>query len=212
MTPFFLGSSQRRLFGIHAPAASRTGKRRAVVLCQPLGDEYIYAHRTMRQLAIRLTLSGIDTLRFDYFGTGDSAGEEGDIDEAGLRADVVTAIETLQDLATTDRVILIGLRAGANVAAQVATARAEGSPGAIEALILWDPLQPLDVEALPGRSLTIVTQGLQLHEQASLAHAGAVESPTVIEYLPAPCPWIEEVSTSGAIPVQVLRRIEEWLR
>jgi pimeloyl-ACP methyl ester carboxylesterase len=180
------------------------------VLCQPWGDEYIYAHRSMRQLASRLSDCGFDTLRFDYFGTGDSAGEEWDADVAGMQADVVTAIETVTDLAATQKVTLIGLRVGANVAAGTAA----GCPQAIEALVLWDPilpgdpcldvpqeLPPLDVDALPSRSLILVTQSPRPREQ-----------PSRIEFLPAPCPWTELASTSGVIPVRVMQRIEEWLR
>ena len=206
MNPFFLGTSQRRLFGIHAPAAHRGGRPRAAVLCQPWGDEYVYAHRSMRQLAIRLSLCGFHTLRFDYFGTGDSAGEEWDIDMAGLEADVLTAIEFLKDIAAVEKVILIGLRGGANIAASTAVR----SPGVVEALILWDPifpgdpcrdsvpheLQALDIDALPGCSLILVTQSPR----------------PPIEFLPAPCPWVESASTSGVIPVRVIQRIEEWLR
>jgi pimeloyl-ACP methyl ester carboxylesterase len=211
VNPFFLGTSQRRLFGIHTPAAPRAGRPRAAVLCQPWGDEYIYAHRPMRQLASRLSLAGFHTLRFDYFGSGDSAGEEGDTNVAGLKADVFTAVETLQDLAATEKVTLIGLRAGANVAASMAA----GSPQIIEALALWDPilpgdpcingvlhdLSPLELDALPSRSLILVTQSPHAQEQSSR-----------IELLPAPRPWIESTSTSGVIPVAVIHRIEEWLR
>lgn len=181
------------------------------MLCQPWGDEYIYAHRSMRQLAVRLSLAGFHTLRFDYFGSGDSAGEECDTDVAGLQADVVTAIETLKDLGTTEKVSLIGLRVGANVAARTAAA----FPGEVEALVLWDPilsgepcpesvppeLRPLDVDALPDRSLVLLTQRPGPHEQASR-----------VEFLPTPCPWIESASISGIIPVRVIQRIEEWLR
>jgi pimeloyl-ACP methyl ester carboxylesterase len=211
VTPFFLGTSQRRLFGIHTPAAGRTGRPRAAVLCQPWGDEYIYAHRSMRQLAVRLSLAGFHTLRFDYFGTGDSAGEEWETDVAGLQADVVTAMETLKDLAATEKVTLVGLRAGANVAAGTAAV----SPGEIAALVLWDPLltgdpcadsappglRPLDIDGLPDRSLVLFTQ-----------RPGPREQPGRIEFLPTPCPWIESASTSGMIPVRVIQRIEEWLR
>ncbi len=211
MNPFFFGTSQRRLFGIHGPAASRPGKPRAAVLCQPWGDEYIYAHRSLRQLAVRLSLGGLHTLRFDYFGTGDSAGEACDTSVAGMQADVLMAIETLKDLAATEKVSLIGLRAGANVAAGAAAS----TPGAIEALVLWDPilagdpcgdsvpdeLPPLDLEALPGRSLVLVTQRPPPHVQSSR-----------IELLRAPAPWTESVSTSGVIPLAVIQRIEEWLR
>jgi len=221
VNPFFFGTSERRLFGIHAPAASDAGGPRGAVLCQPWGSEYIYAHRSMRQLALRLSLSGFHTLRFDYFGSGDSAGEECDTDARGLQADVVTAIETLKDLAATERVTLIGLRAGANIAASTAA----GSPEAIEALALWDPilpeeaglesapqeLQPLDVDALPSRSLLLVTQRPHAPERSSPAAADA-GAQACIEFLPAPCPWTESASTSAVIPVRVIERIERWLR
>jgi uncharacterized protein len=211
VNPFFFGTPERRLFGIHTPAASRAGKPRAALLCQPWGDEYIYAHRSMRQLAIRLSLAGFHALRFDYFGSGDSAGEECDTDVAGMQADVVTAIETLKDLAAAEKVSLIGLRAGANIAAITAA----GLPAAIEALVLWDPilrpdpcgetvppqLRPLDIDALPSRSLMLLTQS-----------PGPQEHPGRIEFLATPTPWTESASTTGVIPVRVMQRVEEWLR
>lgn len=165
----------------------------------------------MRQLAVRLSLAGFHTLRFDYFGSGDSAGEESETDVAGLQTDVVTAMETLKDLGTTEKVTLVGLRVGANVAARTAAA----FPAEIEALVLWDPiltgdpcpesvppeLRPLDIQTVPDRALVLLTQGPVPHEQASR-----------IEFLPTPCPWVESASTSGMIPVRVIQRIEEWLR
>jgi alpha-beta hydrolase superfamily lysophospholipase len=210
VNPFFFGTSQRRLFGIHSPAASR-GKPRAAVLCQPWGDEYIYAHRPLRQLAVRLAAAGIDILRFDYFGTGDSAGEEFDTSVAGMQADVLTAVETLNDLAATEKVTLIGLRAGANVAAGAVASMG----AAVEALVLWDPilagdpggegvpdgLPALDLDALPSRSLVLVTQTPAVPVQSGR-----------IELLPAEAPWTEAVSTSGVTPLAVIQRIEDWLR
>jgi alpha-beta hydrolase superfamily lysophospholipase len=224
VNPFFLGTAERRLFGIHTPAAARAGRTRAAVLCQPWGTEYIYAHRSMRQLASRLSLAGFHALRFDYFGTGDSAGEECDTDLAGLKHDLVTAIETLKDLATTERVTLIGLRAGANVAASVAA----DSPEAIEALVLWDPIlagdpclagvlqelplmgPQIDIAALPSRSLILMTQDLHTPEGFQRLQGSAGKS-VPREFLPAPCPWIESASTSGVIPARVILRIEQWL-
>ena len=220
MNPLFLGTWQRRLFGMHTPAVCRAGRPRAAVLCQPWGDEYIYAHRSVRQLALKLSLAGFDTLRFDYFGTGDSAGEDSDTDAAGLQADVVTAIDALKELAGTEKVALVGLRAGANVAASTAA----GAPGAVEALVLWDPivpgdpcldgvppaLQPLDVAALPSRALILVTQSP--YEKSCAILGAAAMRPAAIEFLPAPCPWSESASTTGVIPVRAIQRIEEWLR
>src|SRR3954451_13983708 len=75
MTPLFFGSRARRLFGIYEPGRSGSRVPRAAVLCHPWGQEYIRAHRSMRRLANMLSATGRDTLRFDYFGTGDSAGD-----------------------------------------------------------------------------------------------------------------------------------------
>ena len=44
--------------------------------CQPLGHEYIRAHRTFNQLAAGLARAGFPVLRFDYSGTGDSSGAD----------------------------------------------------------------------------------------------------------------------------------------
>jgi uncharacterized protein len=51
MTPFHFGSRQRRLFGNYEPAQENPGKARAVVICHPIGNEQIFAYRTMRLLA-----------------------------------------------------------------------------------------------------------------------------------------------------------------
>jgi pimeloyl-ACP methyl ester carboxylesterase len=241
VNPLFIGTAERRIFAIYTPAAATSGKPRAAVLCYPWGIEYIYAHRSMRQLAARLSLSGCHTLRFDYFGTGDSAGEAPETDLAGLESDVESAIEGLKDIADTRKVALIGLRVGANVASRVAIRLANE----VEALVLWDPimsgeqyvrslqespqansddagtsamlqdLRAIDLrsslEALPERSLIIMTERPEAHaELAPLLAASA--KPVSSEFVAAPCPWVEAITTTGALPVRVIQRIEEWLR
>jgi hypothetical protein len=59
--------------GLDAPGA-------AVLLCNPFGQEAIRCHRAFRLLSARLASSGIPSLRFDYFGTGDSPGNDGEGD------------------------------------------------------------------------------------------------------------------------------------
>jgi pimeloyl-ACP methyl ester carboxylesterase len=226
VNPFFLGTADRRLFGIHEPAASHEGKARAAVLCQPWGNEYIYAHRSMRQLAVKLSQAGFHSLRFDYFGSGDSAGEECDTDFAGLQADVAAAIEALKEIAETPRVTLIGLRAGANIAANTAVS----FPEVVEALVLWDPIFATDqqcriiqegaqgtglqalIDTLPSRSLILATQGRHSYEQWNRDREAVGAKPAPIEFVTAACPWVESASTSGALPVPVIQRIQEWLR
>ena len=135
MTPLFFGSAARRLFGIYEPGHSSI-QTRAAVLCHPWGQEYIRAHRSMRRLAVMLAASGRDTLSFDYFGTGDSAGDMLDADLAGWESDIAAAIDEVMDTSGRTRVALIGLRLGASLAARVAIKR----PKVIEALVLWDPI------------------------------------------------------------------------
>ena len=135
MTPFYFGSGAHRLFGLYtAPAVARSS--RAVVLCPPWGQEYLRAHRSLRQLGNQLAAAGWHVLRFDYFGTGDSAGEFAQADLATWERDIGTAIDELMDMSDARRVGLIGLRLGATLAAQVAARRRKE----VDTLLLWDPV------------------------------------------------------------------------
>ena len=107
--PFYFGTAGS-LFGCyHAPQGA---KRRdsGVVLCNPMGFEYIRAHRAYRQLAIRLSHAGFPVLRFDYYGCGDSGGrsEEGEIGR--WQEDISSAIDEIKERAGLERVCLIGMR------------------------------------------------------------------------------------------------------
>lgn len=136
MTPLFFGAGSRRLFGLYTPAQATGGRQRGIVLCHPWGQEYLRAHRSMRQLGSMLAGAGFHVLRFDYFGTGDSAGDMIEADLNGWQADVETAVEELKDTAGLSRVSLLGLRLGATLAAQVAAKRRKD----VDALVLWDPV------------------------------------------------------------------------
>jgi alpha/beta superfamily hydrolase len=130
---FFFGTSQRQLFGAYDPP--RGAGRRGAVLCQPLAREYLLAHPTIRHLARLLSAEGSHALRFDYSGTGDSAGELADTNQEQWLADVAAAVDELKDLGQLSRVDLVGMRYGAALAAQVA-----GRQRDVERLVLWDPV------------------------------------------------------------------------
>lgn len=136
MLPFFFGSAERRLFGVYEPAQRRRDPARAVLLCNSWGPEYLSAHHSLRVLAQRLCAAGFDTLRFDYFGEGDSGGETTDADLDGWKQDIATAVAELKAMSTASRVVLLGLRLGASLAADVAPALASE----IDRLVLWDPI------------------------------------------------------------------------
>jgi pimeloyl-ACP methyl ester carboxylesterase len=135
MHPFQFGSSKNPIFGMyHAPTTSKPSAA-GVVICQPLGHEYIRAHRTLRNLAVRLSASGLHVLRFDYFGCGDSAGDgrDGSLDQ--WRENIGEAIDELKDMSGVARVSLVGVRFGATLAVLAGTGRND-----LDAEVLWDPV------------------------------------------------------------------------
>jgi uncharacterized protein len=166
MKPFFFGTAERRLFGIYEPAVAGSSGKRAAILCYPWGAEYLHSHRILRQLSLKLSAAGFHTLRFDFYGTGDSAGEPTDVNLIGSQADLETAIEELTEITGLSKVTLIGLRLGGNIAADVASRRGAD----IEALVLWDPvvsgaeyLHQLGV--MSDAQLPLEAQGFPLTEQ-----------------------------------------------
>jgi alpha/beta superfamily hydrolase len=135
MNPLFFGSSQRPLYGVYHPPKARTSRAVGVVLCYPLWQEYMRAHRAFRQLAMLLSKAGFPVLRFDYFATGDSGGQSDEGDVAQWVADIGTAIDELKDMASVTKVSLVGLRVGASLAAMAALPRKD-----LEHVLLWDPV------------------------------------------------------------------------
>jgi uncharacterized protein len=135
MNPFFFGSSDRALYGVYTPPKTRGRVQSGVVLCAPFGMEYMRSHRAFRQLTSLLNREGHHVLRFDYFGTGDSAGEGEDGSVEQWSRDVDTAIEELRDTTSLDRVSVVGLRFGGLLAAQVAVRRND-----LNRVVLWDPI------------------------------------------------------------------------
>jgi pimeloyl-ACP methyl ester carboxylesterase len=242
MNPFFFGTRQRRLFGVYSPArASAAGSgTKAVLLCPPWGQEYLRAHRAMKQLATLLNQAGVHVLRFDWFGTGDSAGEMRDASLAGWQADIETAIDELKDTTDAARVGLVGLRLGGTLAATVAARRRKD----VDSLVLWDPvvsgegyLKELLAEARPraaerggghevmGFALSeamaaelrgLVLPAAELPARTLVVRSVPGGSEEAVGSVPAELvegqpAWLEDRhSGAGAVPVKVLQRVAQW--
>lgn len=135
--PRFFGPAARPLFGwYHAPTGRPRGE--VVVLCPSVGAEYMTGHRALRTLAERLAADGFAALRFDWPGTGDSAGDAGDPDDpaatlAAWRAGLAAAIERARAWSGAGRVTVVGLRAGALLAAGA------GPALGVDRVVLWWP-------------------------------------------------------------------------
>lgn len=118
--PCWFGSNERPLFGcLHTP--SRQTRTAGVVLCAPFGHEYMVSYQAYRRLAESLAQAGFPVLRFDYDGTGDSAGQASDDGRvAAWQKSIGRAIAELRQRTGVKDVTLIGVRLGALLAASVA--------------------------------------------------------------------------------------------
>ncbi len=135
MMPFLFGPVNRRLFGIfHEAQAPVAG--RSVLLCWPFGQEAIRAQRMYRVLADRLAREGCDVLRFDFYGTGDSGGDDEAFDLEGGARDMQVALDELRRRTDRTRATVLGTRLGASAAVRAAGPLA----GQLMRLVLWDPI------------------------------------------------------------------------
>jgi uncharacterized protein len=133
--PFYFGRPGRSLFGMyHAPLGTRR-RDCAVILCYPMGREYLSAVRAYRLLADQLSGLGFHVLRFDYYATGDSEGDCAEVSIYGWLEDLLAAQEELRRRSMASGFCLVGLGLGATIAAIFAAGR-----GGIPALALWDPV------------------------------------------------------------------------
>jgi len=131
---FYFGPSSTYLFGAYHPP-KLSNRREGIVLCSPFGQENMRAHRSLRRLAINLSNLGYSVLRFDYRGTGDSAGTLAEVTAEDWQQDIRIAVQELIDIAAVPKVSLLGLRIGALLAAQVAANHQN-----ISRLVMWDPV------------------------------------------------------------------------
>ena len=124
--PVYFGPDDRPLFGwIHRPQHPARAPL-GLALCSPFGYEAICAHRTLRHFAEAAADAGIPALRFDYDGTGDSAGDDLDPDRlSAWIASVHRAAETLRREAGCQRLCFLGVRLGATLAALAASERSD---------------------------------------------------------------------------------------
>lgn len=227
--PLYMAGPPCPLFGwFHAPAGDRPTPL-AVLLCAPLGHEDLATHRSLRQLAMRLAAAGLPVLRYDHPGTGDSGevdGEENDGDTwlPAAQAAVHVAADELRRRSGAPRLVLVGLRMGALLAAHAAAGRSD-----VDALVGLLPVASgrawlRECRLLDGRSIATAVvradpaQGVDLggltlgpgpaQALAALAWpvAGAGRVPAVLlierDDLPS---RLADILREGGQPVDVLR-------
>lgn len=130
----FLNLDDERVFAtIHQPNSPSS---RAIVMCHPLGEEKLWAHRVFVSFARDLAAAGFVVLRFDFRGEGDSDREfeasslTTRIEDACLAVSAVRAIHP-----SVEDVTMVGLRLGASIALAAAI-----RSGDVARVALWDPV------------------------------------------------------------------------
>lgn len=131
---FYFGDSRRQLFGAYHSAQGAPAEE-AVLLCNAGLEDYNASHWAYRKLAAQLAAAGRSVLRFDYSGSGDSAGGTAEATPETWLADLHTAARELLDQSGLRALSVVGRGVGATLAAQ---ACADGL--AVRQLVLWEPV------------------------------------------------------------------------
>ena len=108
--------------------------RAGVVVCPPFGRDYLNAHYTLRCLGDEMTAHGFCTLRFDYDGTGDSAGTGNEPQRVRSWLDSIAAAVATMRASGVGSVFVVGMGLGATLAATACEVDEN-----IDGLVLWDP-------------------------------------------------------------------------
>lgn len=107
----------------------------AVLICPPVGHEFVNSYRGLRHLADGFAEKGITTFRMEYQGVGDSSGLDTDPDRLQKWvSSIERAANFLKEKCEIKKISLLGLRMGATLAS-IASNKIE-----IENLICWVPV------------------------------------------------------------------------
>ena len=104
------------LFGVlHRPEVMLSEAPEAVLICAPVGQEFVRSHFVLNNLSRLLSAQGVPVLRFDYYGCGDSFGDHEETSFARWREDVIAAYDELKKRTHAAKVVGIGMRLGATL-------------------------------------------------------------------------------------------------
>lgn len=191
--PVWFGDEQRPAFGwFHSPPEGQA--RGGAVICPPLGFDYLHGHYALKLLAERLAATGFCAVRFDYDGTGDSAGGNDDPGRLDAWMTTVRSAVGLLRAAGVDEVSVVGMRLGAMLAAEAAA-----TDRGIDQVVLWDPCAGRTF-LREQRAISTITLG-----SSAVAPDGSVEIPGIV-YDATTVKEIEEISIEKC-PLPIARRV-----
>lgn len=130
-SPGYLSQGEDSLYFVHHRAL--TERRAAVLLAGPLGLERAHGYVVWVRWARFLAARGVEVLRLDYRGSGESTGRFDEMTFPRWEEDLRTGLEHLRRASPGVPLMVHGLRLGALLAARVfRTERVDG-------LLMWEP-------------------------------------------------------------------------
>lgn len=150
---FFPDGRGNRLWGfLHLPDGQQ--KDTGFVMCNPFGEERVFAYRLLVNFARKLKDLGYPVMRFDYYGYGDS---DGDFSEATVETrlqDIVTTVNYFKDKIKLEKIGLLGLRLGGDWALLSARLLKD----MLYYIIAWEPLIDIEKYLKQALRMAITTQ------------------------------------------------------
>ena len=142
---FYFGPRGELLFGaLHRPEANPNraalGKH-GLLICYPGLEEHHRSIWPMRSLADQLARHGWCTMRFDYFGTGDSYGDCLSALPSRWSSDIVTAADEFIGRTDVSTLSFLCLRLGATLFSHSDLDAIKKLGVDFGKLILWDPVE-----------------------------------------------------------------------
>jgi pimeloyl-ACP methyl ester carboxylesterase len=167
-TAFYLTSQNEGLLAwLHTSNRSEQFDH-GVVICPPIGVEQLHSHRSLRHLADALAAIGIPVLRFDWHGTGDSAGSDTDGSRLVMwRANVCEVVAWMRTHLHCNKVSIVGLRMGAMLAMEAL------GPNDCDNLVAWAPVVSGKTYVREMRAIESMAES---HSRPSDARAGDIEA------------------------------------
>jgi len=130
---FHFGTGARRLFGMRHGAPSPRNGRKPVLVPSPLLQEGVVCQRALWMLCEGIAARGGQAMRFDWYGSGESAGEALDVEWNGMQDDLTQAIRRLDGAGAGVRILAFRSACLPVLAAAAAQAHPVD-------LVLWDPV------------------------------------------------------------------------
>ncbi len=167
-SPCILAGSAGPLFAIHiTPENAELRRQEGVLYLPPFAEEMNRCRPMASMLARFLAERGFGVLILDLFGTGDSGGNFEDARWEAWRGDAEAAVLWMAAQGYR-RISLVGLRLGACLALQTATA--PGMNDLLSRIVLWQPVT---------QGETFLNQFLRIRIAAGMSDAGDREKETV---------------------------------